>query len=66
MVRVSLDADAFVNSILRVLSDDSYFTEDFVKRARQTLRELDMTWDALVDQVEALCRSAIPSFGANI
>ena len=60
------DADAFVNAILRVLADGSYFTDDFVKRSRKTLRELDVTWDALVDQVEGLCQSAMPSFGADI
>jgi len=52
------EADAFANAILRVLADGSYFTDDFVKQARKTLRELDVTWDALVDQVEGLCRSA--------
>ena len=52
------DADAFSNAILRVLADGSYFTDDFVKRSRKTLRELDVTWDALVDQVEGLCQSA--------
>lgn len=52
------DADALVNAILPVLTDGLYFTEDFVKRARWILRELDVTWDALVDQVEVLCQSA--------
>ena len=52
------DADAFTDAILRVLADGSYFSEDFVKQARKTLRKLDVTWDALVDQVDALCHSA--------
>ena len=58
---MSLDADAFANSILRVLADGTYFTGDFVKRARQTLQELDVTWDALVDQVEALASLRHPN-----
>jgi len=55
------EADAFAGAVLQVLDDGSYFTKDFVKRARETLRELDVTWDALVDQVEVLCRAAVNS-----
>lgn len=53
------DSDAFAKAIIQILSNESYFTEDFVRRARLTLRELDVTWDALVDKVEALCKSAV-------
>ena len=59
-------ADTFTNAILRVLADGTYFTEDFVKRARHTLQELDVTWDALVGQVESLCGSAVNSSSRHV
>jgi glycosyltransferase involved in cell wall biosynthesis len=52
------DEEAFANSVLQVLAEKSYFTNDFVKRARETLRKLDVIWDSLVDQVENLCKSS--------
>jgi len=45
------DAEAFANAISRILSKGSYFSEDFAKRAPHTLRELDVRWDAMVEQL---------------
>jgi glycosyltransferase involved in cell wall biosynthesis len=52
------DADEFATAVFRILGDASYFSTDFAERARTILRQSDMTWDAVVDQVEALCLSA--------
>jgi len=55
------NADAFAGAILGVLADGSYLTEVFVSRAMGTLWDLNVTWDALVDRVEASCQSAVLS-----
>ncbi len=52
------DPDALARGISRALEREDYFTDDFKTRARETLVSLDLTWDALVLQVEALCRDA--------
>ena len=57
------DAAAFSAAVLRVLDDAYYFSADFAERARTTLRELGVTWDSLVDHVEALCYSAADRTG---
>jgi len=52
------DAELFARAVLETLERKELFTNAFVKRARSKLRELDVTWEALVDQVESLCRRA--------
>ncbi len=55
------DVESFSEAVLRVLGETSFFHDDFTERARSTLIELNLTWDALVDQVEALCKTASAS-----
>ena len=55
------NAEAFADAVLKVLQDKSYFSSDFVRRTRAVLRDLNVTWDALVSRVESLCRSAVNS-----
>ncbi len=52
------DPDLFARAVLDTLARRELFTNAFVKRARKKLRELDVTWEALVDQVEVLCQQA--------
>jgi glycosyltransferase involved in cell wall biosynthesis len=55
------NAKAFTEAVLKVLQDKSYFNTDFEQRARAVLHDLNVTWDALVNRVESLCRSAADS-----
>lgn len=55
------NAEAFADAVLKVLQDKSYFNTDFENRARAVLHDLNVTWDALVNRVESLCRSAADS-----
>ncbi len=55
------NTDAFVDAVLKVLQEKSYFTSDFKKRARAVLHSLNVTWDALVNRVESLCQAATES-----
>ena len=55
------DEDAFTAAVLKILAKGSYFNDDFVLRARETLRKLDVSWDSLVEHVDDLCRSVVKS-----
>lgn len=55
------NVEAFAAAVLTILQDKSYFNTDFENRARNVLHDLNVTWDALVNQVESLCQSAVDS-----
>jgi glycosyltransferase involved in cell wall biosynthesis len=52
------NADAFADAVIKILQDKSYFNLAFEERARTILHDLNVTWEALVNKVEAICRSA--------
>jgi hypothetical protein len=53
------DAAALAGAVMNVLDDARFTGEGFSVRARRILRQLDLTWDSLVDRVEAICREAV-------
>ena len=50
---------AFTDAVLELLEDPSYFTDDFVSHTRTILKELDVTWEHLVEKVESYCRLSV-------
>ncbi len=52
------DAPALAEAVSKVLDDGRFNGEGFSRRARGLLGELDLTWDSLVDRVEAICGEA--------
>jgi glycosyltransferase involved in cell wall biosynthesis len=52
------NTDAFVEAVLKVLRNKSYFNTEFKNHARAVLHGLNVTWDALVNKVESLCLAA--------
>ena len=55
------DEEAFANAVLQVLSKETFFTDEFAQASRRTLKKLNVSWAALVGQVEKLCRAAVKS-----
>jgi len=55
------NTEAFVDAVLKVLQEKSYFNTDFKNHARAVLHRLNVTWDALVNKVEYLCQTATES-----
>lgn len=52
------DATALAEAALRIINDEHFSGEGFRRRARGLLKELNLTWEALVDQVDIICRTA--------
>jgi glycosyltransferase involved in cell wall biosynthesis len=55
------NTEAFVDAVLKVLQEKSYFSTEFKSHARAVLHGLNVTWDALVNKVDNLCQAAAES-----